>query len=378
MDTRSKAVTGDYATQAVRRLGIRHPIVQGPFGGGLSTPELAAAVANRGGLGSYGAHNLAPDEIGRVAGKIRSLTSKPYALNLWVSDHDPGGLAATQEDFDRYYRIFAPYFRELGLAKPAPPEQFTHRFDRQVEALLEAAPPVFSFVFGIPSRQILLECRRRGIVTLGAATSIAEAQALEAADVDLIVATGFEAGGHRPSFLTRAEDALMGTFALTQLVSSRVDAPVIAAGGIADRRGLDAALVLGAQAVQIGTAFLACDESGATPEHREILFGERAQSTVLTRAFTGRLARGVRNRWTEEMSTRSAELAPFPIQSWFASQIKSAAVRAGRTDIVSLWSGQIAPNLRHRTVAALMDSLVPGTVTAEPHDSTSIPSRRSP
>jgi len=346
------------ASDAVQKLGIRHPIIQGPFGGGFSTERLTAAVSNLGGLGSYGAYHLPPDEIGRVAGQIRALTDKPFALNLWVSDHDAGGEALSPEDFERIYRIFEPYYRELGVEKPRPPERLHHRFEEQVEAILEARPPVFSFVFGVPPAPVLAECRRRGILTAGAATTLAEAEALDAAGVNLIVATGFEAGGHRPSFLARAEDSLMGTLALTPLVADRVKAPVIAAGGIADGRGIRAVLTLGAQAAQLGTAFLACEESGTTDAHRELLFSDRARDTTLTRAFTGRLARGMRNRWTEEMKSRLDEVAPFPIQSWFLSKLKPAAVKAGRTDLVSLWAGQAAPILRHRTVPALMESLV--------------------
>ncbi|MCI4567138.1 nitronate monooxygenase [Lysobacter sp. CFH 32150] len=342
--------------EATSRLGIEHPIIQGPFGGGLSTAKLAATVSNLGGLGSFGAHMLQPGDIGRVANDIRALTSQPFAMNLWVSDHDAGGLDLDDATFEHGWRLFEPYFRELGVAKPERFERGHPSFDMQIEALLEARPPAFSFVFGIPSETILAECRRRGIATIGAATSIAEAQALDAAGVDLIVATGAEAGGHRPSFLAPAEESLMGTLTLVQLVSDRVKAPVIAAGGIVDARGIRAALALGAQAVQIGTAFLACEESGTTSAHRDVLFSERAQHTTLTRAFTGRLARGVRNRWTEEQ--RLAELPPFPITSWFLSKLRPAAIAAGRTDLVSLWSGQVAPNLRHRSAVALMQSLL--------------------
>ncbi|AKQ67869.1 Enoyl-[acyl-carrier-protein] reductase [Myxococcus hansupus] len=346
------------SNEAIQKLGIRHPIIQGPFGGGLSTERLTAAVSNLGGLGSYGAYQLPPDEIGRVADRIRAQTDKPFALNLWVSDHDAGGDALSPEDFERFYRLFEPYYQELGVEKPQPPERYHHRFEDQVEALLEARPPVFSFVFGVPPAAVLAECRRRGILTSGAATTLAEAEALDAAGVDLIVATGFEAGGHRPSFLARAEDSLMGTLALTPLVADRVKAPVIAAGGLAEGRGIRAVLTLGAQAAQLGTAFLACEESGTTDAHRELLFSDRARNTTLTRAFTGRLARGMRNRWTEEMASRLGELPPFPIQSWFLGKLKPAAIRAGRTDLVSLWAGQATPNLRHRTVPALMASLL--------------------
>jgi nitronate monooxygenase len=227
-----------------------------------------------------------------------------------------------------------------------------------VEALLEARPPAFSFVFGVPAAKVLAECRRLHIVTIGAATSVAEAQALEAAGVDLVVATGMEAGGHRPSFLDSAERSLTGTFALVQLIAPRVRIPVIAAGGIADPRAMQAARALGADAVQIGTAFLACEESGATSEHRAALFGPQAGSTELTRAFSGRLARGIRNRWVADMSGRTHELAPFPVQSWFMSQLQTAAVDAQRTDLMPLWAGQIAPNLRHHGAAAVMDELI--------------------
>jgi nitronate monooxygenase len=316
----------------MRRLGLQVPIVQGPFGGGLSTATLAATVSNLGGLGSFGAHVLAPHEIEATAHAIRGLTDRPFALNLWVSDHDPGGLHPSADELAAALRIFRPYLRELGLDDPEIPSRFHPAFEEQVEALLEARPPAFSFVFGIPRAEILAACRQRGIATIGAATTVAEARALDEAGVDLIVASGFEAGGHRPSFLARAEDSLMGTFALVPLVADRVKAPVIAAGGIVDRRGVAAALELGAQAAQVGTAFLACEESG-------------------------RLARGVRNRWTDEMAARIAELPPFPITGFFTSILKRAAVAAGRTDLVSLWGSQAAPNLQHTRAAHLMAAL---------------------
>ncbi|MEO9903790.1 nitronate monooxygenase [Nisaea sp.] len=346
-----------FTQDATARLGIRHPIIQGPFGGGLSTVELAATVSNMGGLGSYGAHITAPEEIGTLTRELADATDAPFALNLWVSDHDPGGEHLTDEAFEEVYPVFAPYFEELGLAKPTPPERFHHRFEDQIEALLEARPPVFSFVFGIPSRNVLEECRRLGILTMGAATTLAEAEALDAADVDLIVATGLEAGGHRVSFLKSSEQSLTGTFSLTQIAASHVEAPVIAAGGIVDGCGVRAALMLGAGAAQIGTAFLACAESGTNQAHRDILFTDAARDTALTRSYTGRLARGIRNRWINEMAEREAELPPFPVQSWFFGAIKAAALKAGRDDLVSLYAGQSAPNLKHRSAIALMDEL---------------------
>jgi nitronate monooxygenase len=339
-------------------LGLDHPIVQGPFGGGLSSVKLAAAVSNAGGLGSFGAVNLPADAIGPLISELRATTAKAFNVNLWVEDHDPGGQSIAPDDWRRALEIIAPYFDELGVPAPQLPSRFHQPFAEQVEALIEAAPPVFSFVYGIPSPAILAECRLRAIYTVGAATTLAEAEALDAAGVDAIVATGMEAGGHRVSFIGRAEDNLTGTFALLQLIAPRVRVPVIAAGGIHDARGIAAARLLGADAAQIGTAFLACEESEATAAHREALFSPQARQTALTRAFTGRLARGIVNRWVQELAPRLGELPPFPIQSWIASHLKAAAESAGRADVIALWSGQIAPNLTHRRATDLMRALV--------------------
>jgi nitronate monooxygenase len=320
--------------------------------------ELTSTVSNFGGLGSFGAHILSPAEIEATTGAIRSKTSAPFAVNLWISDQDPDGNAPEATALARARERLEALADELGFAIPElPPGPFHPRFDEQIEALLESRPPVFSFVFGIPSKAILEACRARSIVTIGAATSVAEARALEDAKVDLIVATGFEAGGHRPSFLERAEDSLIGTFSLAQLVSRRVRTPVIAAGGIADGRGVRAAITLGASAAQLGTAFLACTESGAPRIHKEALFSEDAHHTALTRAFTGRLARGIENRFTRYSRDRPDAILPFPVQSWFVSQLKAASVAANRSDFVSLWAGQIAPNLRFKTARELMKAI---------------------
>ncbi len=177
-------------------------------------------------------------------------------------------------------KILRPFYDELGVQPPVmPPPGKAKNFETQMQALLEVKPALFSFVFGIPSKEILEECRQRGIYTAGAATTVDEAVAIEKAGVDMVVASGFEAGGHRPSFLRSAEDSLVGTIALVPQIVDRVRIPVIAAGGIADGRGVAAALMLGASAVQIGTAFLACDESGASDAHRKLLFQDDAKYT---------------------------------------------------------------------------------------------------
>jgi nitronate monooxygenase len=312
-----------------------------------------------GGLGSFGANELTPEDILKVAAEIRGLTNKPFGMNLWVSTFDLGGDSLDQETYDRVVRLLAPYYQELGVTPPPRPSGSARNFDDQMAALLEAAPAVFSFVFGIPSPEMLRACRSKGIVTVGGASTVEEALALEEAGVDMVVASGLEAGGHRTSFLKPYDAAtLMGTFALVPQVADRVKMPVIAAGGIADGRGITAALTLGADAVQIGTAFYACEESGATAVHRELLFRAEARTTGLTRTFTGRHARGIYNRFAQETKSHEPLLARYPAQSWIVAPLRAAALAQGRTDLVALWAGQSASLVRHRKVDELFASLI--------------------
>lgn len=346
------------------RLGLRYPIVQGPFGSGLSSVEQAVAVSEAGGLGSFGMQHLSPAQIREQGDVLKARTSKPFNLNLWVSNYDEGGLALTQTQFDAAIARFKPYYDTLGVAPPTMPERYGWRFEDQVEAMLAVRPAVLSFVFGIPSPEILAACRKQGIVTAGAVTTLEEALAMDAAGVDVIVASGMEAGGHRVSFLRSAESSLTGTFALIPQIVDRVRAPVIAAGGIVDGRGIAAALTLGAQGAQLGTAFLACDESGTSALHRRTLFTDAARTTALTRAFSGRLARGIHNRFVDDWAQRNDELLPYPIQGWFTGSFRKAAVAQERTDMMSLWAGQGAPLLRHHKTADLFAALVRETDTA--------------
>lgn len=346
-----------HGTAVSRRLALDAPIIQGPFGGGLSAVDLVVAVSESGGLGSFGVHHLDGAGIRDVAAKIRARTSRPFALNLWIPLGDSDDPQLTDAQWAAALELLEPYFRQLGRELPARPMRFAPRYEEQVEAVLELQPAVFSFVFGVPSAAVLDRCRSAGIVTLGAATTPPEAKLLAHAGVDMIVATGFEAGGHRVSFLREPESCLTGTLSLVPQVTDTVKVPVIAAGGIVDARGVAAALKLGAAAAQIGTAFLACEESNAAPSHRAALFSPAAQRTSLTRAFSGRLARSIHNDFIDAFVGREHLLPPYPVQNWLTAQFRAAALAAGRTDIVSLWSGQSAPLLRHRKAARLMSAL---------------------
>lgn len=346
-------------TKLTKLFGIDYPIVQGPFGGGLSSVKLTSTVSNAGGLGSFGGQPFSSKEIIETCKEIRKFTQKPFNINLWVNDRDARLATFGDEDYQKLTNLFKPYFNELGLKIPERPLNLGTKFEEQIEAIYEARPVIFSFVYGIPSSNILENCKRLGIKTVGAVTTLDEAIALENAGVDAIVATGFEAGGHRVSFLRSAEDSLTGTFSLIPQVADSVKIPIIAAGGIADAHGIKAALALGADAVQIGTAFLATSQSNASQYHKDKLFTSYAKYTTLTKVFTGRLSRGIRNRLTEELKNHEDLLAPYPLQSKFMGLLKAyPATTDSNPDFKSYWAGQSASLLKHRDAKDLFDSLV--------------------
>src|ERR1700719_3637379 len=339
------------------KLGIDYPIIQAPLGG-LSSQKLTAAVSNFGGLGSFGAHSLTPEAIKEAIAEIRSLTSKPFAMNLWVSMENEGARTSDENAFNRSLAPLAAHIAALGAPRPEYKPYSWMRFEDQVRVLLDEKVPVFSFIYGIPPQEILEECRAKHIVTIGTATTPEEGAALQEAGVDAIVASGFEAGGHRGSFLRAAEDSLTGTLSLVPQIADMVDVPVIAAGGIADARGVVAALVLGADAVQMGTVFLACEESGASPLHRQVLRGKNAGHTALTRGFTGRLARGIHNRLLEELNREGTAILPYPLQRRLVRNLAIPAEAAGRSDLLPLWAGQSANLSTCTDVLAFLTSLV--------------------
>jgi nitronate monooxygenase len=339
------------------RLGLQYPIIQGPLGG-LSSQRLTAAVSNYGGLGSFGAHGYKPEAIRKVIREIKSLTAKPFAMNLWVSMEDEGASSSTEEAFHRSFEPLAKHIESVGGEKPSYRPYEPIRFEDQVQVLLDEGISAFSFIYGIPSGPILDEFRRKGVVLIGTATTVDEAIALEQAGVDVIAASGFESGGHRGSFLRPSEDSLTGTMALTPQVVDAVKVPVVAAGGIADARGVVAAFALGAEGVQLGTAFLACEESGANALHRSALLRGQAKHTALTRGFTGRLARGIKNRLLDELNQKDIEILPYPLQRALVRNLSIPAEKAGRSELLPLWAGQSANLSRYTDVSALLDTLV--------------------
>ena len=339
------------------KLGIDYPVIQGPLGG-LSSQKLTAAVSNFGGLGSFGAHSLTPGAIKDVIAEIRSLTAKPFAMNLWVSMEDEGARTSDENAFNRSLAPLSAHIAALGAPRPTFKPYSPARFEDQARVLLDAKVPVFSFIFGIPPREVLEECRAKQIVTIGTATTPEEGAALQEAGVDAIVASGFEAGGHRGSFLRAAEDSLTGTLSLVPQIVDNVDVPVIAAGGIGDARGVIAALALGAEGVQMGTLFLGCEESGASLLHRRALREKKAGHTALTKGFTGRLARGIHNRLLQELNQQGTAILPYPLQRSLMRNLAIPAEAAGRSDLLPLWAGQSANLSACTDVSGFLTSLV--------------------
>ncbi len=340
-------------------LGIDHPILLGPFGG-LSSVALTAAVSEAGGLGGYGLYGYDAERIRTTVAELRAATSRPFAVNVWLPRGDevePGPQHAV------YAQALQPFYEAVGVAVPSRPERYLPPLDEQLDAIWEAAPAVLSVVFGVPSPAMIEEAHRRGIRVVGTATTVAEAVALADGGVDAVVATGLEAGGHRVSFLRSPEESLVGTIALVPQVVDAVDVPVIAAGGIVDRRGVAAAFALGASGVQVGTAFLATADSAATESHRAAIRSTPADATVLTRAMSGRLARGARNRAVRAIEA-SGTIAPFPQQNWLTGRFRTAAGEQNLGELQSLWMGQGAPLVTADAAGAVFAELragVPGS-----------------
>lgn len=339
-----------------RILGIDEPIVLGPFGG-LSSIELTVTVSALGGLGSYGLYGYSAERIHDTIAQLRAATARPFAVNVWL----PTGDEVTPEDVDLAPSLaaLAPLYDAAGVAPPSPPTQFLPDISEQLDAVLEAAPAVLSVVYGTPDAALVAAARERGIRLLGTATSVAEAVALEESGVDAVVASGAEAAGHRVSFLRSPEQSLVGTFALVPQVVDAVSIPVIAAGGVADRRGVAAAFALGAAGVQVGTAFLRTRQSAATAPHRQAIARASDTETVLTRAMSGRLARGIPNRAMRDLETCGV-IAPFPAQNWLTGVFRAEAGRRGDADLVSLWAGQASGLASRDDAAELFAELVAG------------------
>lgn len=336
-----------FTNALMERLGLAIPILQAPMLGATDA-KIAIAVSTAGGLGALAAGGLSPADIGAQIAAVRAATDKPFAANLLMTEP----VAPDGRTVDHAIARLAPWRSELGLGPQAAPNRWSEDFKAQLAALTEAAPPVASFSFSILTCDEIEALKSRGSLVVGTANTVAEARAWEAAGADAVCAQGFEAGGHHASFLGRQEDAHIGTLALVPAVKAAICIPVIAAGGIMDGKSVAAALLLGADAVQMGTAFLLTPEAVTNAPWRRVLREAQDDATQLTRAFSGRYARGLENRFMREM--READVPAYPVQNALTKEMRAAAAEAGNPDMLSLWAGQGVRAIREAPAADLV------------------------
>lgn len=342
-------------TDLVDLLNIEHPIIQAPMAGS-ATPALAAAVSNVGGLGSLGCSEKSVEDLRARLEELRAATKRPFNLNFFAHSAPKENSEVTTQTRARV----TPFYEELGLGNvPMSGEAPYDTFNAdKLSLLLEIKPAVISFHFGLPEPEMVKALKDAGCRVLCSATTVAEAKSLNAAGVDAIIAQGWEAGGHRGTFDTSFEDVGIGTMALVPQVVDAVDVPVIAAGGIADGRGIAAAFALGASGVQMGTAFLSCPEAQVSEIHRTVLRHASDEDTRLTRAFSGRPARAKNNRYMEAMAEHRTPLPDFPTMYSFSDPLREKSVANEDTDFQFLLYGQAAALNRQLPAAELFRALV--------------------
>jgi nitronate monooxygenase len=315
--------------------GLPIPILQAPMAG-ASFDAMAVAVSEAGGMGSLAAAGVAPDEMGAVVDAIRARTDAPFGVNLLMAR--PASPEPAQ--VDAALARLAPWYAELGLEVPDHPNRYAQDFNAQLDALTRAAPPVASFSFSILTPAQVEALHAAGSYVVGTANTVEEAVAWAKVGADGVCAQGFEAGGHHAYFLADIEASSVGTMALVATVLEAVDIPVIAAGGIMDGRGVAAALALGASAVQMGSAFLLADEAIVGPTWQQAIRDAGPDATRLTRAFSGRYARGLENRFVREMRAVQDDVPAYPVQNRLTQAMRAAANQAGDPELMSLWAGQ--------------------------------------
>ena len=343
-------------TALTRRLGLAHPIIQAPMGGANATPPaLVAAVSEAGALGFVGAPYMTPAQIVATCRAVRDRTRRPFGVGIFAPVAPP---PAPNDPAPALARV-ARYHAELGLAPPGPPALPAFTFEDQFAAALEGGAAVLGFTFGLIPEPAMAAARAAGCVVMGTATTVEEALRLERSGVDAVVVQGSEAAAHRGTFAARFEDAMVGTVALVPQVVDAVRVPVVASGGIMDGRGIVAALALGADAVQMGTAFLTTDECGVAPAYKAAVLQAHADGTRVTRAFSGRPARGIVNRFLTEVEADPAPGAvlPYPYQNALTRPLRTAAAERDRPEFLSLWAGQGARLARREPAAALVRRL---------------------
>lgn len=344
------------ASSIMERTGMQYPVVQAPMAGGVTTSALVSAVSNQGAMGMVGAGYMKPDALHSQIKEIRKYTKQPFGVNLFV----PGTFPADQPTIENARKSVQPFYDiyELDVMDIALPTEAELKavYAEQLALLIKEKVPVCSFTFGLPSKTTVQQLQQAGVTVVATATTVEEAKEAEICGVDAIVVQGSEAGGHRGSFLPQQQEPLIGLMALLPQTADAVDVPLIAAGGIMDRRGMEAAFCLGAEVVQMGTAFLATAESGAHPLHKAAIASASEDAAILTTSFSGKAARGLTNEFMEAMQ-EELNILPYPLQNALTQPLRKMAKAAEHKEHLALWSGQGTRLAKQQTVAELMVQL---------------------
>lgn len=344
--------------EMTKLMQIEHPIIQAPMAGGITTAKLVAAVSNSGGLGSIGAGYLTPAQLRKQIKEVKQLTTRNFGVNLFI----PNECKVSNDQITNANNVLQPIRDKLNVQqdKMEMPtfSRMSELFNEQIKIVIEEKVPICSFTFGIPTKEVIAELKQNKIILIGTATTVREAMEIERIGMDIVVGQGSEAGGHRGNFINNFQEGLIGLMSLIPQVVDNVSIPVIAAGGIMDGRGLMASLCLGAKGVQMGTAFLACIESGAHPLHKEAILQASEEQTVLTRTFSGKWARGIKNNFIEEMQEHELNLPDFPVQNTLTQSIRKASSSQNNQDFMSLWSGQSPRLAKNQSVETFMNSII--------------------
>ncbi|RZK78888.1 MAG: nitronate monooxygenase [Pedobacter sp.] len=325
-----------YKTQLIDLLKVKLPLIVAPMAGGPTTVKLVVAASEAGALGSLGAAYYSPKLITDSIKVIRALTDQPFAVNLFVPQPVPD---VTEGHLKLAIAKTQGYRAEMSLPAPRLTSPYEENFDQQFEAVLSQKPHVLSFVFGVLAPEYMKETKKQGIFTMGTATSLEEGLLLQDSGVNAIVAQGMEAGGHRGIFDPTAPDPQIRTLDLVRMLKAQVHVPIVAAGGIMNRDDVQRMMNEGVGGVQMGTAFLAVQEAGTSQPYRRKLLESSARDTRTTRVFSGRLARGIVNRFMDEMGPQPEAVLPFPAQNKFTRDLRGGAVAANSSDLLSLWAG---------------------------------------
>lgn len=344
-----------YKNKLTEMLKVRYPIIQAGMAGGVTTAELVAEVAAYGGLGSIGAGYMSAEQLRTTIREVKELTDAPFIVNLFV----PEVAETREEEVGRANKRLQSFYTLLDME----PSRIALKNDvmvieEQIAVVIEERVRICGFTFGIPADHLIMRLKENKITLLGTATTVEEAILIERAGMDIVVAQGSEAGGHRGTFHHDDKDAMIGTMSLIPQVADHVTIPVVAAGGIMDARGVLAALTLGAEAVQMGTAFLTTEESGANPFHKAIIIESPEDNIAVTKGFSGKAARGVKNEFMEKMVGCEDEILPYPLQNSLTSPLRKEAAKQKRPGLMSLWAGQSPRLSSQQTVKELMGNLI--------------------